>query len=109
MKDLAKNLGLKIKQYRNAKHLKQSELAEMLEIDSKYLSRLETGISTPSFKTLEKLAEIFNIEVSALFEFDYIEDKETIIEKLEIKIKNYSTKQLNTLYKFTNVIDTNCL
>lgn len=107
MKTLAKNLGLKIKEHRISKHLNQSELAEMIGIESKYLSRLETGASTPSLKMLKKLAEIFNIEISALFDFDYSQNKDIIIQKLQAKINSYSLKQLNMLFKLSDFVDTN--
>ena len=107
MKDLAKQLGQKIREYRKIRNLKQSELAEKIGVDSKYLSRLETGLATPSFKMIEKLSIVFNIEVSLLFDFEQYTDKDEIITNLQKKINNYSTNQLNMLLKFAQFIDKN--
>lgn len=109
MKDLAKNFGQRIKEYRKSRNLKQSELAEKIGADAKYLSRLETGLSTPSFKMIEKLADIFNIEVSSLFDFEQYNSKDDIINKLQLKIKSYSISQLDILFKFSQFIDKNCI
>ena len=56
---------------------------------------------------LNKLAEIFNVEISALFDFDYSQNKDIIIQKLQAKINNYSLKQLNLLFKLSDFVDTN--
>ncbi len=106
MSDISKNLGHKIKTIRKARNLTQSELAEMIDIDSKYISRIETGLSSPSLKTLEKLCEILKIDIGYLFDFSEFDDKDAIIKKLDDKIKIYSLEKLKLLLGFTNIIDT---
>ena len=105
MKNLAAQLGQNIKAYRKSQNLKQSELAEKIGVEAKYLSRLETGLSTPSFKMIEKIAEVFHIEVSELFEFEPAEKREEIADKLKQKIECYSLNQLKLLLSLSKFID----
>ena len=105
MKNLALQLGQNIKKYRKAQNLKQSELAEMTGIEAKYLSRLETGLSTPSFKMIEKIAEVLKVDASVLFEYEQDNNKEELACKLKSKIENYSANQLKLLLALTKFID----
>lgn len=50
-----------IKEYRKKYQLTQEELAEKLEISTRQLQRLEKGTDVPSFKTLQKIVLILNI------------------------------------------------
>jgi DNA-binding XRE family transcriptional regulator len=55
MESVKKLLGQRIKEIRKSKNLTQPALAELVNVDSKYISRIETGNSYPSLDTLEKL------------------------------------------------------
>ena len=46
-------LGLKIKEYRKNKKLTQEKLAEILELDVGYISKLEVGRNFPTIGTLD--------------------------------------------------------
>ena len=48
----------------------QEQLAETTELSVEFISLIERGVNSPSFKTLQVLADAFNIEVFKLFEFD---------------------------------------
>lgn len=50
-----------IKEYRKQACLTQEELAEKLEISTRQLQRLEKETDIPSFKTLQKIVIILNI------------------------------------------------
>lgn len=51
-----------IKEYRKQACLTQEELAEKLEISTRQLQRLEKETDIPSFKTLQKIVIILNID-----------------------------------------------
>ena len=63
-------LGKKIKYYRNKCGYTQEKLAELANIDYKYLQRIE-GKKPPAVKidTLEKLAAALNIKAIKLLDF----------------------------------------
>ncbi len=56
-----------LKYYRTEQGLTQEELSEISEISSDYLSEIERGKRTPSFKRLELIAQALKIEVYQLF------------------------------------------
>lgn len=105
MGTMNKYLGLKIKELRKSKGFTQSQLAEKINIDAKYLSRIETGLSYPSLKTIEKITEILHIEAGLLFNFAEFKDKDSIISELNYKINNYPLENLKLMLSFSNIID----
>lgn len=56
-----------LKYYRNEKGLTQDKLSEVSGISSDYLSEIERGKRTPSFKRMLLIAQALDIEVYKLF------------------------------------------
>ncbi len=105
MGNVEKFLGQNIKKYRKARGFTQTELAEALEIDFKYLSRLETGIATPSLKILDKMAEVMKINISQLFDYSEYKDEKVLRQELFSKIETYSLEKLGLVSDFIRIID----
>ena len=59
-----KELGKKIKKLRKTMGYTQAQLAELVDIDDKHLSKIENGIHLPTYITLKKLSEVlqFNLQ-----------------------------------------------
>ncbi|AKA70876.1 helix-turn-helix domain-containing protein [Clostridium scatologenes] len=57
------NIGEKIKSERLKKSLKQYELAQKAGISNTFLSDIETNRSSPSLKTLDKIARALKIDI----------------------------------------------
>lgn len=87
----AKEIGNRIKKYRNANHLKQKELAQILDCAEMTISQYERGLYAPKTDMRIKLANALGVSYSDLFEdqkpmaFDSSEDFE--------KAKNETAKQ----------------
>lgn len=62
----AKKTGELIATLRHEQRLKQNELAELLGVTNKAISRWETGRGYPDIETLPKLAEVLNISIPEL-------------------------------------------
>lgn len=56
-----------LKLYRNKLNLTQEKLSELSGISSDYLSEIERGKRTPSFKRIELIAKALGIDVYKLF------------------------------------------
>lgn len=69
MMDMTKQWGKRIKQIRKAAKLTQESLAEKTGLSVEYISRLERGVSQPSFKTLELLVKSLNVNAKDFFDF----------------------------------------
>ena len=96
MSNTKKYLGTRIQEIRRKKHFKQAELAEMVEIDPKHMSKIECGRCFPSFELLDKISEKLDIPISDFFNIEHLKSKEDLIEAI--------TKLLNT----SNIEDVRC-
>lgn len=88
-------LGLKIKELRKQKNYTQEHLAELLDLDFGYISKLEVGRNFPTIGTLEKIANALDVELYELFQFtngkntDFKQEINEIYDKLN-KEKQYT-------------------
>lgn len=91
-------LGLKIKEIRKQKKLTQEKLAEMIDLDIGYISKLEVGRNFPTIGTLEKIADALDVEIYELFQFTKIRETDFKAEITAIYDKLNKEKQY-TLYR----------
>ena len=87
-------LGKRIREIRQMRKYTQSQLAELLGIDDKHLSRIELGKNMPNPSVLAKIAEVFNLEIKELFEFSHLQSVNNIRNLLSASIKNMSDEQI---------------
>lgn len=59
----------KIKEYREKMGMKQSELAELVNIRRETIVCLENGKYNPSLRLAMDIAKVFNVQVEDLFSF----------------------------------------
>jgi transcriptional regulator with XRE-family HTH domain len=65
-KKLAKNLGALVAERRKSLGLTQGELAEVVGIEQESMSRIETGMTTPSLSRLLSLADALDCSIETL-------------------------------------------
>ena len=63
-------LSTKLKEYREAKGLKQADLAELVGVRRENIVNLEKGKYNPSLKLAMDIAKVFHTTVEELFFFD---------------------------------------
>ncbi len=97
--NIKKDFGQRIKELRNKKGITQYQLAEMVGIDPKHMSHIETGRSFPKADLIEKFANALEIEYPELFNAQHLEDREIIFKKLINYLKNVSDSELQVIYK----------
>lgn len=61
-------VGKTIKKFRTRKHLTQQQLAEKVNLSVDFISLVERGERSPSFESLQKIADTLGVKVSMLFE-----------------------------------------
>ena len=91
-------LGKKIKLLRNKINITQFALGEKADINQRQVALIETGKSFPSLKTLIKFSEIFSCNISDLFLFDNLQNREILETDLEEIIKTSSNDKVKILY-----------
>ena len=69
--------GNNLHSYRKLRKLSQEQLAEKLDISVKHLSTMETGKVFASAELIEKIANVLNVSISALF---YTPDEKSMDE-----------------------------
>lgn len=63
-------LSTKLKEYREARGLKQADLAELVGVRRETIVNLEKGKYNPSLKLAMDIAKVFHTTVEELFFFD---------------------------------------
>lgn len=71
MKTFKEAFGTKVKELRKNRKLTQEKLAEILGLNQRQLTRIESGENFPSVDTLERLCLSLDIHPKYLFEFDW--------------------------------------
>jgi len=70
-------LSDRIRHYRKAKKLTQSELSELLFVSPGYITEIEAGRRTPSLPLLMKLFDLLDCSPNDLFEYEGKEKAES--------------------------------
>ena len=78
----SKVFGTRIKEVREDRKLTQEQLAEMLNVTTKHLSKIETGLRGPSVQLLISLAEKLDVSADYLLGLN-IERKGEMIRDVE--------------------------
>lgn len=99
--ELKKSFGARLKELRKRMKWTQEQLAEKVGVDTKHISFLETGRNFPSADLLEKFKNVFDIEYKDIFDFNYSNDKQTNIDKINELLVNMSAEQVKFIYKMT--------
>ena len=59
-------LGEKLKALRTENHLRQDQVARLVNVEKSSISMYETGMRQPSYATLVRLANVFNVSTDYL-------------------------------------------
>jgi len=94
MTDIRKSLGNIIKLKRKQLKMTQAELAAKVEVEPKYISRIETGASYPSLSVVEKIFNTLGLEIKDLITEDENADKSTLISIINSNLKQTSLKNI---------------
>ena len=96
-----KNLfGRKIKEYRKKKNLTQAQLAELVNVDDKHISCIESGKNFPSPDLIERLATSLDVESKDLFEFYYLKDAEDLKSDIITMLDKLNKDELALAHKY---------
>ena len=102
--NLSSKLGLRIKELRLAKNIKQCDMADMLNMERSNLTRIESGKQRPTDENLEKIARILGVELPDLFDVTHIKTKQELINSITMLLPEYTESELQFCYKLLNNI-----
>lgn len=103
-------IGKYISECRKSKQLTQEQLAEMLNVTNKSISKWENGICLPEASIYEPLCKILGITINELFAGQKIMDEdykkiadENLMQMLKYKLYSMSDKSI-TFKEFDNAL-----
>ena len=68
-KDLQTQFGLQVRSQRKLRDLTQEDLAERAGLSAEYISHIERGLASPSFRTVAALSDALKVDPGTLFNF----------------------------------------
>lgn len=105
MKDIRILIGEIIKRKRKEQKITQQELAFAVNVDPKYISRIETGVSYASLSVIEKIFTKLNLEIDFVIDNEQkFLNKQEMIYNINSKLKTFSDKKLFVIKTFTEYI-----
>ena len=90
---LKQDLGQRIQKLRKDKKITQEQLAEMVGIDPKNISRIEKGNNYPTAENLTSIAKALHVDIYELFVFNSIP-----LEQMKEEIINSLNSEKNILH-----------
>ncbi len=99
MGEISKKLGKRIKELRERKKLTQLVFAEMVNMESSNISKIERGIQIPKEESLIKIAKALNVTVKDLFDYEHFENKQELIKKIIEILNDSDEKTVQNFYK----------
>ena len=92
---LKQDLGQRIQKLRKDKKSTQEQLAEMVGIDPKNISRIEKGNNYPTAENLTSIAKALHVDIYELFVFNSIP-----LEQMKEEIINSLNSEKNILHLY---------
>ena len=92
---LKQDLGQRIQKLRKDKKITQEQLAEMVGIDPKNISRIEKGNNYPTAANLTSIAKALHVDIYELFVFNSIP-----LEQMKEEIINSLNSEKNILHLY---------
>lgn len=104
MESVKKCFGARIKEIRESRGLNQEQLAEIVNMESRHISRIETGRSFTTLENIDKIAKALNVDINTLFAFQHKKDKNILKIEIEKYLENANDEQLELAYKIIQVV-----
>lgn len=105
MKTTKELLGARIRELRKARNLSQEQLAELIDVEPRHVSRLEVGSSYPRIDRLEKIAEALDVPLKDFFDFMHLESANTRAVNIEVLVKGMNEDYQRIIYKIVRAFE----
>lgn len=99
MSTLSMQVGKRIKELREARKMKQVELAELIDMEATNLSKLEKGVHLPKEENLNKITNALNVDIKDLFDFGHLKTKEELVRDINNIFEQSSLEEMQFFHK----------
>lgn len=105
MSDIAKQLGQRIRELRNERHMSQEELSFKAGISPAHLGQIERATKNPTIDTVAKIAAALDIPVASLFLTDSISmpSQNTVINKINAQLTGMSEEEQKDILRIIRI------
>ena len=87
-------IGLRIKTMRQSRRMTQADLAKYINQSQSSITMYETGRREPDFETLEALADVFNVPLASIVDYDGVSpDQDPQIHAVSTMMESMSKEQ----------------
>lgn len=102
-----KTLGQKFKILRQRRNLNQKHMAELLGVSIPAYSKLETGITDPSFSRIQQVVAVFDIDIRQLLAVGEEEksEQQSEIDTLRFKVMDLEASVIRLQSKLIDLYD----
>ena len=97
-------LGARIKELRKRRGLTQDQLAEQVDLATRYISLIEVGRSSPSLETMENIARVLSVELKVLFDFVHLDAESVAPKVLEQSLEGIDESNLRLLFRIAGLM-----
>lgn len=108
-KDIKRILGDSIKDLRIAKGFTQEQLAELINVQTNSINRIETGVNFIKCDTLAELSNIFEVYPALLFSARptmKLNSNEEMIKLISKILQTFTPEKLQEVYNILRVMNT---
>lgn len=97
-------LGARIKKFRKARGLSQEQLAELIGVEQKHVSRIEVGSSYPTIDRLERIAQALQVPISSFFADAGLEADAERAARIERMVRELDEDYRRIILKFSEIL-----
>ena len=99
MSTLSVQVGKRIKELREARNMKQVELADLIDMEATNLSKLEKGVHLPKEDNLNKITNALNVDIKELFDFGHLKTKEELVNDMNAIFEQSTLEEMQFFHK----------
>jgi len=104
MDETGKLIGNRIRTLRKRMQLSQEQLAENVNLSSKYLGEIERGQVNFSVDIAVRLAEGLQVELADLLDYQHEKSRGELISTINHLMQNANDDELKTIYRILNSV-----
>lgn len=104
MKTTRELLGARIKELRKRKGITQEQLAEKVDLATRYISLIEVGRSSPSLETIENIASTLEVELKDLFDYMHLDPERVAPKELGKSLEEIDETSRKLLYRIARLM-----
>lgn len=105
MSDIAKRVGLRIRELRNERHMSQEEVAFKAGISPAHLGQIERALKNPTIDTVAKIAAALDISVASLFTMDAVSvvSQNVTVDKINAQLNGMSEEEQKDILRIIRI------